>query len=76
MGMAAPPDRNLIGLLELLLHEHPTVLSREEIIRELDCSDVAFDDSAAHLRRVGLAHELAGFYWATRSAIAADELKS
>jgi hypothetical protein len=74
--MPVPPDRDLIGLLELLLHEHPTLLSREEIIRELDLGEVAFEDNLAHLKRVGLVHELGGFYWATRSAIAADELKS
>jgi hypothetical protein len=74
--MPAAPDRDAIGLLELLLHEHPTLLSRAEIIRELDFSEVAFEDSVAHLKRVGLVHELGGFYWATRSAIAADDLKS
>ena len=74
--MPVPPDRDLIGLLELLLHEHPTLLSREEIIRELDLSEVDFQDHLAHLRGVGLVHELGGFYWATRSAIAADDLKS
>jgi hypothetical protein len=74
--MPAPPDRDLIGLLELLLHEHPTLLSREEIIRELDLSEVAFEDNVTLLKRVGLVHELGAFYWATRSAIAADELKS
>jgi hypothetical protein len=74
--MPVPPDRDLIGLLELLLHEHPTLLSREEIIRELDFSEVAFEDNVAHLKQMGLVHELGGFYWAARSAIAVDELKS
>ena len=62
--------------MELLLHVHPALLSRDEILRELHgLGDIAVQDALARCEGVGLVHSLGDFFWATRAAIAADELK-
>jgi hypothetical protein len=64
------------GVMELLLHVHPALLSRDEILRELHgLGDIAVQDALTRCEGVGLVHSLGGFFWATRAAIAADELK-
>jgi hypothetical protein len=71
-----PDQVELSGLLDLLLHEHPTLLSGDEIMRELGFSEATLADALAHVEGMGLAHSLGGFVWATRAAMAADELST
>jgi hypothetical protein len=64
------------AVMELLLATHPTLLSRDEIRREIG-SQVKVDDALAYFERLGLAHRLEDseheYFWATRSAMAAEE---
>ena len=61
--------------MELLLHVHPALLSRDEILRDLHgVGDIAVQ-TLARCEGVGLVRSLGGFFWATRAATAADELK-
>jgi hypothetical protein len=62
--------------MELLLAAHPTLLSLEEIRREVG-DPIAADDALAYFLRLGLAHKIespaGGYFWATRTATAAEE---
>ncbi len=59
-------------VIQLLLASHPALLHRDEIRRELgNCIDA--DDALAYFERVGLVHQLDDFFWATRTAMAAEE---
>jgi hypothetical protein len=59
--------------MQLLLAEHPTLLHVDEIRREASGDRVGVDDALAYFERAGLVHVLDGFYWATRTAMAAEE---
>jgi hypothetical protein len=60
------------AVTQLLLATHPSLLHRDEIIREIgNAPDV--EDALVYLTRMGLAHELNGFFWATRAMMAAEE---
>jgi hypothetical protein len=70
-----PARRAARSILSLLLTEHPTQLSREEIRRELTGRKrIDVDDALAYLTRAGLAHESDGYFWATRAAVRGDAL--
>jgi trehalose-6-phosphatase len=69
--------------MELLLAAHPSLLSRGEIRREIgSATDV--DDFLVRFASLGLVHFLPGddrtgendFFWATRAAIAAEEVRT
>lgn len=60
------------AIVQLLLATHPALLSHEEIVREIG-DRVAVDDTLAYLQRMGLAHKLNGFWWATRAMMAGEE---
>ena len=59
--------------MQLLLAEHPALLSRDEIRREIG-AEISADDALAHFQRLGLVHELDDFFWATRTAMATEEV--
>lgn len=56
----------------LLLGVHPTLLHRDEIRREI-ANQVGVDDALERFVRNGLVHRVGDFYWATRTAMAAEE---
>jgi hypothetical protein len=75
MGIDHITTRTGSAVFQLLLATHPTLLSREEIGREIgDSSGV--DDALRRFAGLGLVHELGGFVWPTRTAIAAEEASS
>jgi hypothetical protein len=64
------------AVIGVLFEAHPTLLSRDEIRRELaDIGRIDVDDALERLARLGLAHRHGDFYWATRTAIEGDELR-
>lgn len=69
-------DFKQTAVMQILLTAHPTLLSRDEIRRELD-DQIAADDALETFRRAGLVHRLTthdgDFFWATRAAMAAEE---
>jgi hypothetical protein len=65
------------AVMQTFLATHPTLISRDELRRELG-SPFDVDDALAHLGRHGLVHRVNGpdgqdFFWATRAAMAAEE---
>jgi hypothetical protein len=62
--------------MQFLLAEHPALLSRDEIAREVG-DETATDEALAQYSRLGLVHRLSAarddFYWPTRTALAAEE---
>jgi hypothetical protein len=62
---------------ETLMASHPTLLSRDELRREIN-DQIGVDDALAYLQRVGLVHRIEGpggeeYFWPTRTAMAAEE---
>jgi hypothetical protein len=60
------------AVMQLLLAEHPTLLSRDEIQREVG-SRAGADEALSHFLKLGLVHELDDYFWATRAMMAAEE---
>jgi hypothetical protein len=59
------------AVLGLLIHEGSRPWSDAEVERQMG-ADVT--DALGRLHGAGLAHRLDGFVWATRAAVAGDEL--
>jgi hypothetical protein len=68
----SPPEKASF-VLGLLIDAYPVQLSRSEIANEIG-DKIGAADALRCLVRIGLAHKLKRFYWATRAALAADEL--
>ena len=63
-----------MAIMQELLAASPALLSREELDREFEDS-IAVDDALGYFQRKGLAHSLDDtYFWATRPAVAAEEL--
>jgi hypothetical protein len=64
------------AVMQLLLAQHPTLLSRSEIGRELGTGQ-STDDTLSRFESLGLVHRIAAdsgeFFLATRTAMAAEE---
>lgn len=69
----AHPNDHAGSVLELLVMTYPALLTAEEVRGELDIGNDA-DDALYYLWRMGLAHKLKGFYWATRAAITGADI--
>jgi hypothetical protein len=69
----APPNRKSGNVLELLVSSYPALFTVDEIKRELGIG-LDVDDALHWLVRMGLAHKLRRFYFATRTAIAMDDI--
>ena len=63
-----------IAVMQELLAAYPALLARDELRREID-DEVAVDDALHYFQRMGLVHSIGDMYfWATRAAVAAEEL--
>jgi hypothetical protein len=63
-----------IAIMQELLAAHPALLRRDELEREFE-DPVAVDDALGYFQRMGLVHSIDDtYFWATRAAVAAEEL--
>jgi hypothetical protein len=63
-----------IAIMQELLAAYPALLAREELEREFG-DRLAVDDALSYFQRMGLVHSLDDtYFWATRAAVAAEEL--
>jgi hypothetical protein len=63
-----------IAIMQELLAAHPALLARDELEREFE-DPVAVDDALGYFQRMGLVHSIDDtYFWATRAAVAAEEL--
>ena len=63
-----------IAVMQELLAAYPALLAREELEREFE-DPIAVDDALGYFQRMGLVHSLDDtYFWATRAAVAAEEL--
>jgi hypothetical protein len=63
-----------IAIMQELLAAYPALLARDELHHEFE-DPVAVDDALGYFQRMGLAHSIDDtYFWATRSAVAAEEL--
>jgi hypothetical protein len=63
-----------IAIMQELLAAHPALLTRDELEREFE-DPVAVDDALGYFQRMGLVHSIDDtYFWATRAAVAAEEL--
>jgi hypothetical protein len=63
-----------IAIMQELLAAYPALLAREELEREFG-DRFAVDDALSYFQRMGLVHSLDDtYFWATRAAVAAEEL--
>jgi hypothetical protein len=63
-----------IAIMQELLAAYPVLLARHELHREFGDS-VAVDDALDYFQRMGLVHSIDNsYFWATRAAVAGEEL--
>lgn len=61
------------AVMQELLAAYPALLSRHELQRELG-DPLGVEDALDYCQRMGLVHVIDDYVWATRSAVAAEEL--
>ena len=69
-----PPNGCTGSVIKLLITSYPALLTVDEIERELHIQNADADDALYWLVSIGLAHKLKRFYWATRTAVAMDDV--
>jgi hypothetical protein len=69
----APPNDHTGNVLELLVTSYPALFTVDEVRNELGIGNDA-DDALSWLVRMRLAHKMKRFYWATRTAVAMDDV--
>ena len=63
-----------IAIMQELLAAYPALLARDELEREFG-DRMAVDDALSYFQRMGLVHSLNDtYFWATRAAVAGEEL--
>lgn len=62
-----------VDVMERLLAAHPALTHRDELDAEVR-DPVAVADALERLERVGLIHRAGAYAWATRAAMAAEEV--
>jgi hypothetical protein len=63
-----------MAIMQELLAAYPALLARDELNREFG-DPVAVDDALGYFQRMGLVHSVDDtYFWASRTAVAAEEL--
>lgn len=65
-------DMTTVAVMQVFLAGRPSLISREEIQREIG-DPIQVNDALAYLTRMGLVHQMGGFFWATRAAFACED---
>lgn len=73
MSIAYDSAREEVDVMERLLAYHPSLTHQAELIAEVGDA-VAVADALERLERVGLVHRAGDYCWATRAAMAAEEV--